>query len=223
MGTDCRARRLVLAAALLLAACGGAPELPLEDEAAASARAPLPDGLELPEGSLFSVDATTDRFVIEVRRGGASIEAVLADPDGRRNLLWVEDGREVPLADAGWVLPPAAASATSGDAAVCWSTLIGEPSELTVGALPDPRDGVTLTCRLQRDGVWLPSRPLASTATAAWLVDVVRADDGYDVTWLQDEGLLVHSSTSADGPWTARISGDGAASTPIRARIGDVR
>ena len=95
----------------------------------------VPAELELPEGSLFSVDTQTRAFDVPIAGGNDySVSAVLVGSEGRRRLELARGdfAREV-IRPTGWVI--LGAGAQSDDTlCVCWSELNGRPSNLTVGA-----------------------------------------------------------------------------------------
>lgn len=188
---------LLAASALLFAACA------VEDERRV---AELPDQLELPEGSLFSVDTRTPQVQVPVLGGeGVFVSGLLSDSSGRRSLeLAGGSFSGEPIREAGWVV--LSAGAQSGETlCVCWSELSGSPSTLTVGELPDPTDGVDLLCRFRTSAGWSAVLDAAPEATAAWVQDVTVTDDGFQLRYRRDSGYLVLDTQPEDGSYTVRL------------------
>jgi hypothetical protein len=183
--------------ALALAGCRGEEERAVQE---------VPEELELPEGSLFSVDTQTPSFeVVIAGEGNHRVEAVLVDSDGRRRLELDngDSGRDV-IRPTGWVI--LSAGAQSGDTlCVCWSELNGRPSNLTTGQLPDPTDGVDLRCRFRTATGWSASVDAAPEASVAWLQDVTVDGEGFVVTYRRDAGYLVLDTSSDDGSYARRL------------------
>ncbi len=178
--------------------------------------AELPDALELPEGSLFSVDTSTERVAVPAAGApGVSVVGVLADRQGRRSLQ-VEGGRwdgEL-VRVAGWVVLSAAAS-SDGLLAVCWSELVGAPSTLTEGVLPDPTDGVDLLCRFRSEAGWTSAQDVAPGAPAAWVQGLTASEEGFELQYRRDSGLLLVDTAPEDGSYLRSI-GPGQSPGPHR-------
>jgi len=187
-----------LALLVLLGACA------VEEE---RREAELSAALELPEGSLFSVDTTTERMAVPAAGApDVSVVGVLADRQGRRSLQ-VEGGRwdgEL-VRPAGWVVLSAAAS-SNGLLAVCWSELVGSPSTLTQGALPDPTDGVDLLCRFRSAAGWTAAQDVAPGAPAAWVQGLTASEEGFEVQYRRDSGLLLVDTAPEDGSYLRSIA-----------------
>lgn len=186
-----------LALALALTGCSIEEERRVQD---------VPAELELPEGSLFSVDTQTRTFDVPIA-GGAdyNVSAVLVGTEGQRRLELARGdfGREV-IRPTGWVI--LGAGAQSDDTlCVCWSELNGHPSNLTVGQLPDPTDGVDLRCRFRTKAGWSKATDAAPEAPIAWLQDVTVDGDGFLLTYRRDSGLLVLDTSSGDGSYSRRL------------------
>jgi hypothetical protein len=187
----------ILGMALALAACSTEQERAVLE---------VPEELELPEGSLFSVDTQTPSFEVAISGvGHHRVEAVLVDSDGRRRLE-LDNGDSGPdvIRASGWVI--LSAGAQSGNTlCVCWSELNGQPSNLTAGQLPDPTDGVDLRCRFRTATGWSAPIDAAPESSVAWLQDVTVDSEGFGVTYRRDAGYLVLDTGSDDGSYVRRL------------------
>ncbi len=222
----------LLAALALLVACDppsesipAAPDPPLlsDDDDSSPTVTLTPDGLPVgftpksEDGTLFSVNTEQDVFVGAVLGSSATLEGVLAFADGRRSIRWVEtDGTAEIVAPGGWLLPPIGRQLSSGSALVCWGELTGEPSALTRGAMPDPRDGLALVCRDRSpEGAWSEPTRLAEDVIAAWLKSIEPDGvGGFLVTYYVDSGLFALPTAPEHGTWSQTWTGD-AIGSPI--------
>ena len=127
------------------------PPAPLVDPAGALTDQPLPGGVQLLRG-------------------------VLADPDGRRELRFVDPvtGADEVIAEAGWNLPPD--GAPSGDQLlVCFNVVqAAEP-------------GVRLVCRRRAaNGVWDEPLNASGADASGWLKGVSATAQGWTVRYLRE-------------------------------------
>jgi hypothetical protein len=222
----------LLAALTLLVACdppheltSDTPEGPLvsDDDDSSPTVALTPDGMPVgftptsEDGTLFSVNTEQDVFVSPVLGSSATLEGVLAFPDGRRSIRWVEpDGTAEVVAPGGWLLPPIGRQLSSGSSLICWGELRGEPSALTRGAMPDPRDGLALVCRERSpEGTWGAPTRLAEDVIAAWLKSIEPdGGGGFLITYYVDSGLFALPTAPEHGTWSQTWTG-GTTSSPV--------
>ena len=79
-----------------------------------------------------------------------------------------------------------------GESLVCYNRLVGEPSERTEGAMPDPTQGVHLFSRFYDGEAWSRELRLGQSEIAAWTQSVTALNDGsFRVVYLADEGWLM--------------------------------
>ena len=167
----------------------------------------LPVGLELPDGTLFSVDTETSVFELPVSGTDETVlAAVLSDSKGRRRIeLREPDAPSVTVRDSSWGI--LAAGASRGDSlCVCWSELGGAPSTITEGGLPDPTEGLQLFCRFRTAGGWSSPFDLAPEASAAWIQRVEVDAEGYRVHYRRDSGWLLLDSSELDGNYSRVVA-----------------
>ncbi len=111
--------------------------------------------------------------------GGVQLlRGVLADPDGRRELRFVDPvaGIDEVIAAADWNLPPSAAT-SAGQLLVCFNVITAD----------DP--GVRLVCRQRAKGGGWGERFDAGPAEAgAWLQGVDATTGGWDIRFYRDDG-----------------------------------
>jgi hypothetical protein len=154
---------------------------------------PKPDTLRLAPSDKFALD--TEQPVFSFPVSGASshqLLAHLADGDGRRSISYLRDGAKEELASAQFHLPPVGAINRMGESLACYNRLVGQPSERTEGAMPDPTQGVHLYCRFYDGEGWGRELRLGAVEKAAWAQSVTALADGaFRVVYLADEGWLV--------------------------------
>jgi hypothetical protein len=215
-------RILVLASVLLLAGCpanGIGDDPPADptptptpsvgdDDDVVDPAPEMPEGLDVPAGHLFSVDATRSVFALPIA-GDPSHELIgrLADSDGRREILYGPTGEsDQVVVPAAWVLPAVASLGPTGVTALCWSALTGNTSELTEGAMPDPTQGVSLFCRVLRSDGWSEPVRMGSHGVAAWIMALEPQPNGdFEVQYWSDEGWLVRPTTLQDGLYSQML------------------
>lgn len=219
-----------LSLATLLSACADMDEL--QDPAAPEQPAPTvvePAAEPLLDPALMrTLDETTEiegpwlfAFETEPEIVGLTLHGTdqarlagrVADRDGRREIVYYGAEREAPktIFDADWLLPAVGAASSTGEMLVCVNRLVGEPSDLTKGDMPDPAGGVDLVCRWSGPRGWtrelvVPRRQ----AAALWLSDVVALRDGsFRITYSKDmTGLLVDDPTGTEGDGVYRLGFD---------------
>jgi hypothetical protein len=154
---------------------------------------PKPDTLRLAPSDKFALD--TEQPVFSFPVSGASshqLLAHLADGDGRRSISYLRDGAKEELASAQFHLPPVGAINRMGESLVCYNRLVGQPSERTEGAMPDPTQGVHLYCRFYDGEAWGRELRLGQSEKAAWTQSVTALKEGsFRVVYVADEGWLV--------------------------------
>lgn len=185
--------RIVLVAALALAACSPAPA-----ELSADAGVPNPDpSLEIHGPHLFELDTTTRTFELKVNGTRDLVLAgELADDHGRRRIVLARrtKGYRAVVFESDWNLPAVAAVRAGGEIEVCANRLVGHDTPRTKGIVPDPATGVALYCRRRSKGTWQPERRIDDGSVAArWLVNLEPAPgEGFRLTVQPDpSGQLV--------------------------------
>ncbi|MFH1529447.1 MAG: hypothetical protein ABIK09_01800 [Pseudomonadota bacterium] len=184
-----------------------APEVALAAEPLQS----LDDNTQVEGPWLFAMETTPE--LLELTLHGTSQERLagrLADPDGRREIVFYGGQRAAPLVlfRADWLLPAVGAANRAGEMLVCVNRLVGAPSALTRGPVPDPAGGVDLACRWRATRGWTRELRVPRRDTAAlWLNDVVAQKDGsFRVTFSKDStGLLVDDPTRDEGVYRVRF------------------
>ncbi len=216
---------LLAAAALLLAGCpDDAPAPWVGDEPPGDdgpPAAPLPEGLEVPDGHLFSVDSRTSAYAFPVD-GAPGVELVgqLAGPGGQRRILYGPVGAATEVLAEGWLLPPVAAADASGRTIACWNELTGGTTDLTEGSLPDPTQGLSLLCRLREGEVWGAATRLGSGFTASWLKTIEAQGAGsFRVAYYADGGLFVRPTSADDGDYAQLLGPAGPGEVELVARV----
>lgn len=195
------------------------PVDPLAEEVAAvdqgqadTAPVRVPDGVQLEQDHLFSMDSTTAVFERSLPGPrGHAILGVLHDEHGRREIRYrgPDSTSEERVAPPGWLLPATGAVADDGSVFVCWGRLTGRDSSLTAGAVPDPTQGVACFCRLRSAGSWGPIFKAGGTSVATWVQTVEPTRDGFKVTTWADGGWLVIPTSQADGVYEQDFDGMG--------------
>ena len=180
--------------------------------------AKLPANLQLREENLFALDTLQEEFQLTLH-GTRSFRLVgrLADEEGRRTIV-LEDhrgGGEEVVFTADWLLPAVGATNAAGNMLVCVNRLVGESSDLTEGAMPDPTEGVDLVCRARNAGKWENEVVLGKGGAGQWIHDVTAtADGGFRVSYNDDKtGLLVDDPSEGDGMYRVPFN-DGRFQTP---------
>lgn len=180
--------------------------------------APVKPGLELPQGMAY--EPGTD-YHMEVEQAETALPVAgsaqhqllgrLASPDGKRVLVMrFPDGGEEEVAPAGWYALGAAAVRYGGEIAACFNELVGAPSSLTRGEVPDPRNGVDLVCRVRgADGWGVAMRP-KRTEGALWLANLVGHAGGFNVVMFKDlRGTLIGDVLPGEGKFGVLLTADG--------------
>lgn len=164
----------------------------------------LPGNVHPDEDSLYAVDTTQAEFELTLH-GTRNFRLVgrLASPDGKRQIVLLAQGGRTSevVFDTGWLLPAAGAVNAQGEMLICVNRLVGEPSELTEGNLPDPSHGVDLVCRKRTASGWQKEVPLPRHVTGHWLHDVTAMnDDSFRVSYSGDAtGFMVDDPKDGDG------------------------
>ena len=173
------------------------PNAPIQEAtepvATTRVRSPQPDSLRLAPSDKFSLDTEQEVYSFPVH-GAAhhQLQAHLSDRDGRRSISYLRDGAKEELASAQFHLPPVGAFSRTGESLACYNRLVGQPSERTQGAMPDPTEGVHLYCRFYDGKVWGRELRLGQSEKAAWTQSVTALKEGsFRVIYLADEGWLV--------------------------------
>ena len=182
----------------------------------------LPDNVLPAEESLFAVD--TDQQVFELELHGTrdlSLLGELADQEGRRRIVLNDPTKREPevVFTADWLLPAVGAANRDGEILVCVNRLVGEPTSLTEGKLPDPSQGVDLLCRMRTQAGWQVEVPLPRHAAGHWLHDVTALSDGrFRVAYSGDStGFVVDDPQAGDGMYRVAFQ-EGHFGTPELAR-----
>jgi hypothetical protein len=119
---------------------------------------PVPENVQVDGTYLFSME--TEPEIVELTLHGTVKDRLagrLADDEGRRKIVYYGPDYRAPqtLFAADWLLPAVGAVNKAGEMLVCVNRLVGAPSVLTKGNVPDPANGVDLVCHAGRD---LPHR-----------------------------------------------------------------
>lgn len=177
--------------------------LPAVVQVSAPARA-LPENVQVEGDWLFAMETTPE--VLELPMHGTNQERLagrLADHEGRREIAYYGANRQAPkvLFRPDWLLPAVGAVNRVGEALVCVNRLIGAPTELTKGNVPDPANGVDLVCRWRSSRGWSREYLVPRSGAALWLTDVVAKRDGtFRITYAEDgTGQLVDDATRDEG------------------------
>ena len=212
----------------MLAACasevGEAPQqIPATTVAEAAAKQPLPaalqaqapgrpmaDNVQLEGDFLFSMETKPE--LLELPFHGTAQERLagrLADQEGRREIVHYGANARAPqvLFKADWLLPAVGAASSNGDALVCVNRLVGAPTELTKGNVPDPANGVDLACRWRSGRGWSREYLIPRSGAALWLTDVVALRGvSFRVTYAQDgTGQLVDDAARDEGVYRVQF------------------
>ena len=181
---------------------------------------PLPENVELDGDTFFGLDNETPEMPATLTgMVGASLTGRLSSPEGEREIILNFRGDEEVVFTGGWNLPPVGAFGEEGDALVCMNRLVGEPTRLTEGNVPDPRLGVDLVCRHRVNGVWRKEVKLARDGAAAWLINVLpRRGGSYWVVCSTDHyGMMFSDPEPGDGIYRVAFA-DGKLNSPQLAR-----
>lgn len=176
---------------------------------AGAALPPLDPSIELadPNAPLYALDTDTPRMELPLADTPGTLAGELADAGRRRILYTPPGGADEEVFGAEFNLPAVGLSA-AGRLFVCANRLVGRPSELTEGAMPDPRDGLELWCRARTGGDWSQPARL-SLAAAPWLVELQPASGAVIVRYVHDaEGSLVGRPRAGDGLFAVRYDGE---------------
>ncbi len=150
--------------------------------------------------------ARPDVEVLFTVREGNATGPLLADA---KVTVMYRKNREAPqvVFRKDWLLPAVGAVNRLGDLLVCVNRLVGAPSRLTKGDVPDPANGVDLVCRWRSTRGWAREVRIPRDGAALWLNDVVAQQDGsFRITYGVDgSGLLVDDPTEGEGLYRMRF------------------
>lgn len=170
----------------------------------------LPENVEVDGPWLFAMETTPELLALTLH--GSSQERLagrLADREGRREILHYGKDRQAPqvIFRKDWLLPAVGAVNRLGDMLVCVNRLVGAPSRLTRGDVPDPANGVDLVCRWRSTRGWAREVTIPRDGAALWLTDVVATKDGaFRITYGKDgSGLLVDDPADGEGIYRLRF------------------
>ena len=85
--------------------------------------------------------------------------------------------------------------------------LVGEHTNLSKGAMPDPSQGVALRCRFFDGETWGGEISFAPEMRAAWLQNVTLEKGQFRVTSYIDDGTLIGTPKQGDGTYIASFDG----------------
>jgi hypothetical protein len=178
-------------------------KLPAAVQVSAPAK-PLPDNVQLEGDWLFAMETTPK--LLELPFHGTSLERLagrLSDEEGRREIVYYGADSRAPqvLFKSDWLLPAVGAVNSAGEALVCVNRLVGAPTELTKGNVPDPANGIDLACRWRTGRGWSREYLIPRKGAALWLTDVVAVRGGtFRVTYGEDgTGQLVDDARVDEG------------------------
>jgi len=184
--------------------------LPAANQVAVPAR-PLPENVQIEGDWLFAMETTPE--LLELPFHGSSLERLagrLTDEEGRREIVFYGAKIRAPkvLFRSDWLLPAVGAVNRTGEALVCVNRLVGAPTELTKGNVPDPANGIDLVCRWRSSRGWSREYLIPRRGAALWLTDVVAVRGGtFRVTYGEDStGQLVDDAALDEGIY--RVSFD---------------
>ena len=170
----------------------------------------LPENVEVDGSWLFAMETTPELLPLTLH--GSSQERLagrLADREGRREIVHYGKDRQAPqvIFRKDWLLPAVGAVNRLGDMLVCVNRLVGAPSRLTRGDMPDPANGVDLVCRWRSTRGWAREVTIPRDGAALWLTDVVATRDGtFRITYGKDgTGLLVDDPAEGEGIYRLRF------------------
>lgn len=176
------------------------------------AHLPMPESLELLDDHLFAMD-TADEIYPLVFHGSRNyaLEGHLTDAEGRREIILrnVREGTiEELVFPSGWLLPAVGAMNERGDILVCVNRLVGSPTTLTKGTMPDPMQGIDLVCRWRSKRGWSNEIKLLRKSAGQWLYDITaRRSGSFWVSFSNDKsGLLVDDPEHGDGMYRVQFS-----------------
>ncbi len=162
------------------------------------------ENVEVEGAWLFAMETKPE--LLELTLHGTSQQRLagrLADQEGRREIVYYGKGRRAPqvIFPKDWLLPAVGAVNRKGERLVCVNRLVGAPSALTKGNVPDPSNGIDLACRWYSPRGWSREYLLPRQAAALWLTDVVAKQDGsFRIVYAEDaSGLLVDDATQGEG------------------------
>jgi len=182
---------------------------------------PLPENLEIDETKpFFSLDTENEEMDAALTgMGRAGLVGKLTSQDGQREIVLKMPGAEEVVFSSGWNLPPVGAFSANGDLLICVNRLVGEPTRLTAGAVPDPRLGLDLVCRIRNEGKWRKEVKIQREGAALWLINVVaRREGSFWVVYSKDKyGLMLSDPEPGDGIYRVAFS-KGKFLTPTLAR-----
>jgi hypothetical protein len=166
----------------------------------------LPQNVVVEGDWLFAMELTPENLDLTLH--GTSLDRLsgkLADDEGRRTILYYGPDFRTPqtVFKADWYLPAVGARNSQGEMLVCVNRLVGAPSALTKGSMPDPSNGVDLVCRWHSARGWSREVRVPRTGAALWLSDVVALREGkFRIVYSDDgTGLMV------DDPDEDRVDG----------------
>lgn len=162
----------------------------------------IPDNLELDrEEGFFQLDNSTPEIELPVHGDAASrFAGRLRSTDGRRELVLTRRNIEEVVFAMDWWLPGVAAVSDNGDVLACANRLVGKHATRLSGAMPDPRLGVDLVCRLRTSSGWQPERILPRQEGAHWLVNLTPRRNGlfWVVYSIDRSGLMLSDPEPGD-------------------------
>ncbi len=165
---------------------------------------PVPENVQVDGTYLFSME--TEPEIVELTLHGTVKDRLagrLADDEGRRKIVYYGPDYRAPqtLFAADWLLPAVGAVNKAGEMLVCVNRLVGAPSVLTKGNVPDPANGVDLVCRWRSGRGWSREFKAPRRSAALWLTDVLAMRDGtFRIVYAEDAtGLMVDDASRDEG------------------------
>lgn len=162
-----------------------------------------------PDAPLYALDTETPRVELPLTNAGGSLVGELAD-GGRRRILYAPEGGAAEEVFPAEYNLPGAGLAVAGRLFVCANRLVGAPSELTEGAMPDPRGGVELWCRERGSSGWAEPARLPLDGGAPWLAELRPGAGSVVVRYVRDQAsTLVGQPRAGDGLFAVTFDGSG--------------
>ena len=180
------------------------PVVPAPNAQPAHPAVQLAENVEVDGPWMFAMETTPE--LLELTLHGTSQQRLagrLADQEGRREIVYYGKNRRAPqvLFPKDWLLPAVGAVNRGGEMLVCVNRLVGAPSALTKGNVPDPSNGIDLACRWFSSRGWSREYLVPREGAALWLTDVVAQKDGsFRIVYAEDNsGLLVDDAAQDEG------------------------